>query len=91
MLALKWSSDLQINRAVTHVTQPNSSLNSSAAQQASTCTEGMRSDGEETQTESTDLYQNFRGKTTIGERFTGVPYEIADTDQSAAEQRAASP
>lgn len=42
-----------------------------------------------TQMESTDLYQNFRGKTTICERITDVAYEIADTDPSATEQTTA--
>lgn len=70
--------------------QRSSSLNPSATQQAWTCTGDMRSDKRK-ETESTDLYQIFRGKTTICERITGVAYEIADTDQSATKQRAASP
>lgn len=54
-----------------------------ATQEASICAEDMRSD--KRKGTETDLYQNFRGKTTIGERITGVAYEIADGDQSATE------
>lgn len=43
----------------------------------------MRSDKrKETQMESTDLYQNFSGKTTIYECITGVPYEITHTHRA---------
>lgn len=78
-LALKW---VQISKGIcSYVRQLNSRLNSSATQQASTCTDNTESDKrKETQTESTDLYQNFRGKTTICERTTGYVNEIADTD-----------
>lgn len=81
LCCFKLSSDLQMNTVVFW-------QHSSGAQRASTCSDDTRSDKrKETQTEPTDLYQNFRSKTTICERITDRAYEIANTDQSATEQR----
>lgn len=63
LLALKLSSFLQIQNS-SYVRQLNSSLNSTATQQASTCREAMRSKQKKrNRWKSTDLYQNFRDKT----------------------------